>query len=472
MATYFDGNAEMQANGDGLQTLLLMNPAYVGYADNHHQQHSNFIFLNASSAVNHSNQIHHLTGIPLHASSPQYEDASELHYNLHNQLINSGAAREEVKQGLSLSLSPQQAAEEVRVPNNVVLSCKYLKVAQELLDEVVYIRKDGKNTTANQFSAGDGRDERGAELSTAEKQEIQMKKAKLVNMLDQVEQRYKQYQHEMQMVISWFEEAAGEASAKAYTALALQTISKQFRSLKDAVLAQIRVAKQDSLRGLMEGSSRLECMDTQIRQHSAWRPQRGLPERSVSVLRAWLFDHFLHPYPKDTDKIMLAKQTGLTRSQVSNWFINARVRLWKPMVEEMYTEEVNRHQQKGSQHQNIAGKTKHVKPPKPKEAAETEIKNNTSSTAADVENQHIAMTMEGMEQFRPPYSGNAVSLTLGLQHCENLSNMSNQTMNLGPGRNHFAPPTSAHDSIRVYDSIDVQTSNKRFVAQLLPDFVT
>ena len=26
--------------------------------------------------------------------------------------------------------------------------------------------------------------------------------------------------------------------------------------------------------------------------------------------------------------------------QVSNWFINARVRLWKPMVEEMYLEEV------------------------------------------------------------------------------------------------------------------------------------
>lgn len=26
--------------------------------------------------------------------------------------------------------------------------------------------------------------------------------------------------------------------------------------------------------------------------------------------------------------------------QVSNWFINARVRLWKPMVEEMYVEEL------------------------------------------------------------------------------------------------------------------------------------
>ncbi|GAB2273874.1 hypothetical protein Dimus_008647, partial [Dionaea muscipula] len=44
-------------------------------------------------------------------------------------------------------------------------------------------------------------------------------------------------------------------------------------------------------------------------------------------------------YPSDVDKHILARQTGLTRSQVSNWFINARVRLWKPMVEDMYLEE-------------------------------------------------------------------------------------------------------------------------------------
>lgn len=535
MATYFHGNPEMQANGDGLQTLILMNPAYVGYADNHHQlppppQASNFIFLNASSAINHSNpppsQIHHLTGIPLQAataaSSPQYQDVSELHYNLHNPLIDNGAARE-VKQGLSLSLSPQQpapsqplpGAAEVRVPNNVLLSCKYLKVAQELLDEVVFIGKNGSQSAKEdngrpmitaelstpaagdgESGGGDGRDKRGGELSTAEKQEIQMKKAKLVNMLDEVEQRYKQYQHEMQMVISWFEQAAGEASAKTYTDLALQTISKQFRSLKVAILAQIRVATKSLGQQQMEGSSRLKYIDTRIRglgmiHHNAWRPQRGLPERSVSVLRAWLFDHFLHPYPKDTDKIMLAKQTGLTRSQVSNWFINARVRLWKPMVEEMYTEELKGHQEQGS-HDQIAGTTKHMKIPKLKDAAQTEIKNKsrldnntTSSTAADVENQHIAMNffasypMVGMEQFQPPYSGNGVSLTLGLQHCENLpissanqDFMSTQTMHLRPA-NDFAPPppTSAHDSIRVYDNIDVRTS-KRFAAQLLPDFVT
>ncbi|KAI4338687.1 hypothetical protein MLD38_023713 [Melastoma candidum] len=78
-------------------------------------------------------------------------------------------------------------------------------------------------------------------------------------------------------------------------------------------------------------------------ENHPWRPQRGLPERSVSVLRAWLFEHFLHPYPSDVDKHILARQTGLSRSQVSNWFINARVRLWKPMVEEMYTEETKEH---------------------------------------------------------------------------------------------------------------------------------
>ncbi|KAE8770001.1 BEL1-type homeodomain protein [Hordeum vulgare] len=51
-------------------------------------------------------------------------------------------------------------------------------------------------------------------------------------------------------------------------------------------------------------------------------------------------------YPKDHEKDMLAARSGLSRSQVSNWFINARVRLWKPMIEEMY-EEVKRSSGRG-----------------------------------------------------------------------------------------------------------------------------
>ncbi|KAF5447399.1 hypothetical protein F2P56_032954 [Juglans regia] len=271
---------------------------------------------------------------------------------------------------------------------SVVLGSKFLKAVQEVLDEVVNVGKgmkvasllegtkekmkmNNEPTDAIQdIGHGESSSKQAAELTTAQRQELQMKKAKLVNMLDEVEQRYRQYYHQMQIVVSSFEQAAGLGSARSYTALALQTISKQFRCLKDAISSQIKatnksLGEEDCLGAKAEGS-RLRYVDQQLRQqralqqmgmfqHNAWRPQRGLPERAVSVLRAWLFDHFLHPYPKDSDKILLAKQTGLTRSQVSNWFINARVRLWKPMVEEMYSEEI-KEQEQSSPQDNITNK--------------------------------------------------------------------------------------------------------------------
>ncbi|KAG5239009.1 hypothetical protein OIU77_029005 [Salix suchowensis] len=256
---------------------------------------------------------------------------------------------------------------------------KYLKAAQQLLDEVVNVRKaikqpdKEKNQTMSEYGlnsakAGDSRSKNGApnpqestdspsELSHAERQELQNKLTKLLSMLDEVDRRYKQYYHQMQIVVSSFDVIAGCGAAKPYIALALQTISRHFRCLRDAITGQIRAARNnlgeqetsENSKGV--GISRLRFVDQQLRQQRAlqqlgmmkqhaWRPQRGLPESSVSILRAWLFEHFLHPYPKDSDKIMLARQTGLTRSQVSNWFINARVRLWKPMVEEMYKEEL------------------------------------------------------------------------------------------------------------------------------------
>ncbi|KAL8543031.1 hypothetical protein ACS0TY_003781 [Phlomoides rotata] len=248
------------------------------------------------------------------------------------------------------------------VPNS-----KYLKAAQELLDEVVNVKRAIKDQKPkNEVIKKDSKEVEGAydpsssspnELSTSEKQELQNKLTKLLSMLDEVDRRYRQYYHQMQIVVSSFDVIAGSGAAKPYTALALQTISRHFRCLRDAINGQIQAARKSlgeedaSSTDKGVGISRLRYVDQQLRQQRAlqqlgmmqqhaWRPQRGLPESSVSVLRAWLFEHFLHPYPKDSEKIMLARQTGLTRSQVSNWFINARVRLWKPMVEEMYKEEL------------------------------------------------------------------------------------------------------------------------------------
>ncbi|KAF5785154.1 putative protein-serine/threonine kinase [Helianthus annuus] len=43
--------------------------------------------------------------------------------------------------------------------------------------------------------------------------------------------------------------------------------------------------------------------------------------------------------------------------KVSNWFINARVRLWKPMVEEMYKEEAGDAETESNSSSEIAPKT-------------------------------------------------------------------------------------------------------------------
>ena len=110
-----------------------------------------------------------------------------------------------------------------------------------------------------------------------------------------------------------FEMAAGEGAANVYSAMAMKAMSRHFRCLRDAIVGQMKEIKK--MAGdkdiVAPGSSRgetprLGVLDRHLRQqklfqqsgvmeHHPWRPQRGLPERAVSVLRAWLFEHFLHP---------------------------------------------------------------------------------------------------------------------------------------------------------------------------------
>ncbi|GMH02783.1 hypothetical protein Nepgr_004622 [Nepenthes gracilis] len=254
----------------------------------------------------------------------------------------------------------------------VIPDSRYVKAAQQLLDELVNVRKALKQRKSEKDPAEIGNEvssmvgeehskpeessnDNANDLSAAERQDLQSKLMKLLTLLDEIDGRYKQYDLQMRMAMSSFDSSAGPGSARPYTALALQAISCHFRCLRDAIKDQIRATRktlgqQETSARRGAGISRLRYVDQQLRQQKAlqqlgmmqqhtWRPQRGLPETSVSILRAWLFEHFLHPYPKDFEKIMLARQTGLTRSQVSNWFINARVRLWKPMVEQMYKED-------------------------------------------------------------------------------------------------------------------------------------
>ncbi len=64
------------------------------------------------------------------------------------------------------------------------------------------------------------------------------------------------------------------------------------------------------------------------------KKKRGsLPKEAIKYMRQWLFDHFQNPYPTEEEKKSIAKEIGLTYTQVNYWFINARVRIWRPMLQ-------------------------------------------------------------------------------------------------------------------------------------------
>ncbi|KAJ9559975.1 hypothetical protein OSB04_005135 [Centaurea solstitialis] len=325
----------------------------------------------------------------------------------------SGVAKDRSTNNGQCSISGYQ------IPSGVVAriyNSRYLKPSQELLDEVANLheairqvkmkrfnnlqklgvdRFDENNSRINSQSVRCSMGEplesatsSSGQLSASEKQDLQNKIAKLVSLLDEVDRKYREYCQRLRVVEASLDMVAGCGAARSYTTLAHHTISRHFRCLRDAINGQIQATRQTL--GEQDDSSdrvlpRLRNVEKQLRQQGSlhplgvmrhsWRPQRGLPEGSVSILRAWLFEHFLNPYvffhllllgylperfrKDDAGKTNRAhKKPGtfiistsnsfligallIAKSllyQIANWFINARVRLWKPMVEDMYKEE-------------------------------------------------------------------------------------------------------------------------------------
>lgn len=198
------------------------------------------------------------------------------------------------------------------------------------------------------FCSGENEYEQHADFQPLEQNST--KKYELINMLQMVDQKFSQFVDQIQNAVSAFHSATA-SGCHLPAQFVLRTISSFYRTIRKKITGQIASFSQEPSFELMKEKERSFESSFIQRQWAlqqlkrsdqpSWRPQRGLPEKSVSVLRAWMFQNFLHPYPKDNEKQLLALKSGLTRSQVSNWFINARVRLWKPMIEEMYSE-INR----------------------------------------------------------------------------------------------------------------------------------
>ncbi|XP_017699307.2 homeobox protein ATH1-like [Phoenix dactylifera] len=255
----------------------------------------------------------------------------------------------------------------------VLLGSRYLYIGQQILAEVAsYAELDGLfggikgearmpfssscssergivSVGCHEFPLSSGGTKSQDHMDRQQRLETEKEKSQLLVMLQRIDCRYNQCLDQIQNVISAFNKATESVTPQLHAHFALHTISVNYKNLRERITSRILFTGQQlSSKCTKEQEKTLEssliqkqwawALQQMREDQQSWRPQRGLPEKSVSVLRAWMFHNFLHPYPKDDEKHLLALKSGLTRSQVSNWFINARVRLWKPMIEEMYLE--------------------------------------------------------------------------------------------------------------------------------------
>ncbi|KAL0338262.1 UNVERIFIED_CONTAM: BEL1-like homeodomain protein 9 [Sesamum angustifolium] len=257
---------------------------------------------------------------------------------------------------------------------SVLKGSRFLKPAQQLLEELcdvgrgigIYAEKIGADSSLLdpppvESLSGNVIADDSLNFS-ADGGEQTRKKSRLLSMLDEVYKRYKQYYQQMQAAVAAFESVAGLSSAAPFANLALKAMSRHFRCLKNAITDQLQFTTKSHGKIIVRERKltdwRLVEIALTAKEHSRARDlsinlsgdrKEGFPSALLLSFGLGCLSTFcIRDYPTDTDKLMLAKQTGLSRNQVSNWFINARVRLWKPMVEEIHMLET-RQSQKPSQ---------------------------------------------------------------------------------------------------------------------------
>lgn len=118
---------------------------------------------------------------------------------------------------------------------------------------------------------------------------------------NQVDDKYNQCLYHIQNVVSTFHDATNSTSPHFLARFALQTVAPAFNMSRERISKRILLDGQESRNNYMRGKEKsfeTSFVDKQWnlkKDQQSWRPQRGLSERSVSVLRSWMFQNFLHP---------------------------------------------------------------------------------------------------------------------------------------------------------------------------------
>lgn len=80
--------------------------------------------------------------------------------------------------------------------------------------------------------------------------------------------------------------------------------------------------------GSTSNSAPLESLGEDATESAVNNPKIGsrFSREALRILRNWLLSNHRHPYPNNEEKENLALQTGLNKTQISNWVANARRR--------------------------------------------------------------------------------------------------------------------------------------------------
>jgi hypothetical protein len=121
----------------------------------------------------------------------------------------------------------------------------------------------------------------------------------------QMEQRCSQCLDEMQSAASKYGSMVRPGGGALSAPLAHREVSAMHRRLRARIIAEIvggrgkssSVSLADRERSWESAFIQKHWAQRQLRRgdKQSWRPQRGLPEKSVAVLKAWMFENFLRP---------------------------------------------------------------------------------------------------------------------------------------------------------------------------------
>lgn len=96
----------------------------------------------------------------------------------------------------------------------------------------------------------------------------------------------------------------------------------------------------------------------------------SLPSHVVDYLKKWLMspEHINHPYPSESEKARMVADTGIEIKRLNNWFVNNRIRFWKPRFEAMQKqlEQEKKRKLSDTSEEGLSPETTSMPPPQPK----------------------------------------------------------------------------------------------------------